>query len=275
MSQGGTPFPAVLAPYDPLTGPAKAALWVGCGLFAAQAALHGCRTLCVSASARSRQHELLAVAATACAALCYYSMACGISQASYAAVGGLSRIYFHMLYLERGFCVSLVFLNTSAMARERRASLVALVSMWLAAVGALYMGNFVSGPQRTGFLVASVAFLVPVGCTTVCAMGERLRMSQLQTSYRFLSTWCMVCCAGYQIVYFVCEVVYILDTETEILLYMLLDFCIIGVSSIIICCAGADLEVGLLPAQEAELSLYPGPHNFGFYPNPDFYNDNL
>ena len=26
---------------------------------------------------------------------------------------------------------------------------------------------------------------------------------------------------------------------------------------------------------EAELSLYPGPHNYGFYPNPDFYNDNL
>merc|ERR1719454_2513949 len=100
-------------------------------------------------------------------------------------------------------------------------------------------------------------------------------MSQLQTTYRFLSAWCIICCSAYHIVYILCEVAYILDTETEILVYMLLDVCTIGISSVIISCAGSDLEAGLLPAQEAELSLYPGPHNYGFYPNPDFYNDNL
>jgi len=263
------------APYDALTDDAQAALWAGCGLFFVQAMLHVCRVSCVSANGRGRQHELLAVAATMSASLCYYAMACGVSQASYAALAGRSRIFFHLQYFERGFCVSLVFLNTSALARERRPTLVAVVSLWLAAVAALYMGNTVSGLRREGFLVISFAMLLPVAVTTVCAMGERLRMSQLQTAYRFLATWCIVCCASYGIVYFVCEVVYVLDTTAEILLYMLVDFCVIGISSLVISCAGADLEAGLLPAQEAELSMYPGPHDYGFYPNPDFYNDNL
>lgn len=263
----------MLAATDPLTSAATSSLWVGCILFSAQASLHGFRAIYVSA--RGRQHELLAVAATAVSALCYYAMACGITQGAYAAVGGRGRAYFHLAYLERGLSVGLVFLNTSSMARERRSSLVAVVTMWLATVGALYMGNVVFGTSRTGFLVAALACLVPVGCTTVCAMGDRVKNSQLQTAYRFLSTWVMVCCGSYNLVYFVCQVVYILDTETEMLLYMLLDYCTIGISSLIVCCAGTDLEIGLLPAQEAELSLYPGPHHYGFYPNPDFYNDNL
>jgi len=260
---------------DPLSSAATVYLWVGCVLFCAQASFHCCRASCVSGSARGRQHELLAVASTAIASLCYLAMASGISQDAYIAVGGRARVFFHMLYLERGICVSLVFVNMYALARERRPSSVAVVSLWLAAVGALYMGNAVFGLRRTVFMVASLASLVPVGGTTICAMGDRVRMSQLQTTYRFLAAWCMVCCASYNMIYFVCEVVFILDTNTEILLYMLLDFCIIGVSSLTISFAGADMDVGLLPAQEAELSLYHGPHNYGFYPNPDFYNDNL
>jgi bacteriorhodopsin len=202
-------------------------------------------------------------------------MASGVSQASYGADGPLARLFYQLLYLERVLCVGLVFLNLAALARERRPSLVALVALWSASSGALYMGNTVLGVRRVAFLVASFLCMMPLATTLVCAMGERLRMSQLQTAYRFLSAWCVVCCTCYDLIYFLCEVVYILNTETEILLYMLLDLCIIAVPSLGISCAGSELESGLLPAQEAELSLYPGPHNYGFYPNPDFYNDNL
>lgn len=259
--------------YDPITSTAQVALWVGCFVFALQASIHWCRTGCVAS--RARQHELLSTSTAACAALFYFGMANGISEASYATAGQRSRLYYSFLYLERGLCVGLLFLNTSTLARERRPTMVALGVLWLLSTAALYMGNAVVGTRRLGFLVASILCLLPVATVLVCAMGERVKMSQLQTIYRFLSAWCILCCSGYVIVYTLCEVAYILDTETEILVYMLLDFCTTGISSVIISCAGSDLEAGLLPAQEAELSLYPGPHNYGFYPNPDFYNDNL
>jgi len=202
-------------------------------------------------------------------------MAYGCSKALYAAAGVRYRIYFQLLYLVRGLGLGLVFLNLAALARERRPPSISLGTMWLTSTTALYLGNTVVGTRRLVLLLASIGSLLPVATTLACSMGERVQMSQLQMVHRFLATWCLVCCACYALTYFLCEIAYVLDTETEVLIYALLDLCAIGVSSLVICCAGRDLEAGLLPAQEAELSLYPGPHNYGFYPNPDFYNDNL
>lgn len=261
--------------FEPLTVPAQTALWVASATFAMQAMLHQCRGSCVTTNTRGQQHEQLAVAATGSSAVLYLGMASGCSKELYVANNSRYRIYFQLLYLVRGFGLGLVFLNLATLARERRPPAVALGTMWLTSTVALYLGNFVAGGRRLALLFASIACLLPVATTLVCSMGERVHMSQLQLVHKFLATWCLVCCACYALTYFLCEVAFLLDTETEIMIYVLLDLCAIGVSSLVICCAGRDLEAGLLPAQEAELSLYPGPHNYGFYPNPDFYNDNL
>jgi len=152
---------------------------------------------------------------------------------------------------------------------------VALAAAWLTETGALYLGNLVSGSRRLCFLGAAFALLAPVATTLLGSMGGRLRLSKLQTVYRFLSTWCVICSMCYVLTFICCEVTGLLNTETEMLAYALLDYCTVGVSSLVISCAGPDVQAGLLPAQEAELSLYPGPHNHGFYPNPDYYDDNL
>lgn len=128
---------------------------------------------------------------------------------------------------------------------------------------------------RLCFLGSAAAFLAPITGILLGSMGDRLRHSKLQTVYRFLATWIIVCGCCYPAVFLACQVTNLLDTETEILIYGLLDYCTVGVSCLVISGAGLELEVGLLPAQEAELSLYPGPHNHGFYPNPDYYEDNL
>lgn len=261
--------------YDPLSGTAQLALWCSCGALALQTVVHWLRAWFIVWGGRAEQHELLCGASTGSLALLYLAVACGLSQDLYAVGAGYFRIFFHLQYAGRALSVGLLLLNLSALAREKRPPAVALVFAWVASVGALYLGNFVNGAQRLAFLGAASLFLLPVASTLLGTMGERLRLSKLHTVYRFLATWCVVCSACYPIVFFVCEVGVLLDTETELLLYGLLDYCTIGVSSLIVSGAGSEVEVGLLPAQEAELSLYPGPHNHGFYPNPDYYDDNL
>lgn len=273
---------------------AQASLLVACAAFALQSALHWMRAACAAINARAQQHELLSGAATSACALMYQGMACGISGGAYYLAAGSAelssaegggadgapdsrqpRIFFAFHYLARSLAGSVVLLNVAALARERRPPAVALAAVWCLQTGALYLGTLVQGAQRTGFLVAACWLVLPFALILLAVMGGRLRFSELQTVYRFLAMWCIVCSAGYSLVFFCSEMFCLFNSETELVAYMLLDYCVVGVSSLVISCAGSELQVGLLPAQEAELSLYPGPHNHGFYPNPDYYDDNL
>mmetsp|Transcript_178844 Transcript_178844/g.573150 ORF Transcript_178844/g.573150 Transcript_178844/m.573150 type:complete len:280 (-) Transcript_178844:291-1130(-) len=261
-----------------LTGTSHVVLWGACVLFAGQSALHWFMAACRTSSARAQQHELLSGAATGLCALSYQAMASGVSRMVYEVTafdGQHQRICFSLLYAERAVAGALVFVNIAALARERRPPMAALVAVWFAETAALFFGNLVEGWSRFRFLIAAGVLLVPQAGMLLAAMGRRLHLSQLHAVYRFLSTWCSFCSACYCLVYFFSEVVVLFNTETEIIAYALLDGCAIGISSLVVTCAGPEVQVGLLPAQEAELSLYPGPHRHGFYPNPDYYDDNL
>lgn len=129
--------------------------------------------------------------------------------------------------------------------------------------------------QRASFLIAACGLVIPLAATLLATMGTRLRMSQLQSTFRFLAVWFTICCTGYCAVFLFSAILEFLSVETEILACALIDMGLIVISSLVITCAGPDVEVGLLPAQEAELSLYPGPHRHGFFPNLDYYDDNL
>lgn len=269
------------ASQEGLTKTAQVCLWGACILFYTQAAMHWSRATCVAESARAQQLELLAGAATTISALLYQGMACGLSVAHLAAnpdphsAAADQRIFFAFWYLERVTAGSLVLVNIVTLARERHPPVVALASLFAAGTAALYFGCLVEGHLRLGFLAAAASLLMPQGMTLTALMGSRLHLSELQTVYRFLSTWCMCCSTCYCLLFSLCDVGSIFDIETEVLAYALLDYCTIGVSSLVISWVSADIPVGLLPAQEAELSLYPGPHHHGFYPNPDYYDDNL
>eukprot|EP00747_Dinoflagellata_sp_TGD_P186942 gnl/TRDRNA2_/TRDRNA2_44339_c0_seq1.p1 gnl/TRDRNA2_/TRDRNA2_44339_c0~~gnl/TRDRNA2_/TRDRNA2_44339_c0_seq1.p1 ORF type:complete len:275 (-),score=17.28 gnl/TRDRNA2_/TRDRNA2_44339_c0_seq1:126-950(-) len=261
--------------YEPLTGTAQAAQWVACVVFLLQMLLHWSRAWCVVANTRAQHHELLSGASTGVCGLLYLAIADGLSEDLYTVGSRQYRIFYHLLYVERAVAVGLLLLNISVLARERRPPAVALVVVWLASTSALYLGNAVGGVRRLAFVVVAVIFLLPVAAGLLGSMGERVRLSQLQSVYRFLATWAVVCSACYPLVYFGAGVVGLLDTETELLVYALLDYCTVGVSALIVSSAGPDVDAPLLPAQEAELSLYPGPHQHGFYPNPNYYDDNL
>lgn len=263
-----------------LTGAVWATLHLASAGFAVQSAWHWLRAACGAPNARAQQHEALCGAATSTGALVYQGMACGLTGGVYAAgparqgEGG-RRVYFGLQYAGRAAAGALVLINLAALARERRPPSVALAIVWLLDVAALYLGTLVQGGQRLGFLASAAWLLLPLAGMLFSVMGGRLRSSPLHTTYRFLATWCVVCGGCYALVFLLSEVACMLNVETELVAYALLDGCVVSVSSFVVSRAGSDLQVGLLPAQEAELSLYPGPHNHGFYPNPDYYDDNL
>eukprot|EP00439_Symbiodinium_sp_Y106_P062533 s2602_g9.t1 len=251
--------------------------WAATGLMAAQATIHWGRANCTAQSSRAAEHELLSGATTGLAALLYLAMACGISEAyeAFEADGSTQRLFFHIAYLGRAFLPCLLLLNISTLARERRSSAAALMAAWVMQVLALYLGQLAKAQQRWIFLLAAVVALVPMAITMCAAMGGRLHESSLMTAYRFLVTWVCICGAGFCWLFLFCQVFRFLEVHTEVVLGALLDYCLLGVSSLVISCAGPDVQAPLLPGQEEELSLYPGPHTHGFFPNLDFYDDNL
>ncbi|CAE7771430.1 unnamed protein product [Symbiodinium sp. CCMP2456] len=166
-------------------------------------------------------------------------------------------------------------LNISTLARERKSSAAALMAAWVTQVLALYLGQLAKAQQRWIFLLAALVALVPMAITMCAAMGGRLHDSSLMTAYRFLVTWVCICGVGFCWLFLFCQVFRFLEVHTEVVLGALLDYCLLGVSSLVISCAGPDVQAPLLPGQEEELSLYPGPHTHGFFPNLDFYDDNL
>lgn len=257
--------------------PSEVELWSVCAAFGAQAVAHWLRAACTGAGARVQQHELLGGAAAGIGAVLYLAAASGISAADYAPTDGSERRrpFVHLLHLERALAMGLLLLNVAALARERRPPAVALAAAWFTQMGALYLGHFVVGLPRLFFLGAAAVQLLPLAATLWGAMGGRLRLSPLQTVYRFLSTWCVASGAGYCLAFLCCEVTGWLDSPTELRVYAALDYLTVGLGSLVVSCAGSDKQAPMLPGQEAELSLYPGPHNHGFYPNPDFYDDNL
>eukprot|EP00927_Polykrikos_kofoidii_P032287 TRINITY_DN27557_c0_g1_i1.p1 TRINITY_DN27557_c0_g1~~TRINITY_DN27557_c0_g1_i1.p1 ORF type:complete len:286 (+),score=38.61 TRINITY_DN27557_c0_g1_i1:148-1005(+) len=270
------------ADFEPLSQTATMALWCSCGAFALQAAFHWLRACCLASqdSSRTQQHELLSGAVLNVAAMLYLAMACGVSQDLYLDGGGGGhkyRIFFHLHFLERALAVGMVLVNTGALARERRPPTISLSVAWCSHIAALYFGHVVQPGWRRNFVLAvAVTLLVPLGVVLFGAMGARLRMSHLQVIFRFLASWYVLCGACFSLAFWCCAIAGLLSTETELLAYALLDYCVVGVSSLVIsCAAGPEMEAGLLPAQEAELSLYPGPHSHGFYPNPHYYDDNL
>eukprot|EP00928_Gymnodinium_smaydae_P089878 TRINITY_DN73769_c0_g1_i1.p1 TRINITY_DN73769_c0_g1~~TRINITY_DN73769_c0_g1_i1.p1 ORF type:complete len:302 (-),score=59.75 TRINITY_DN73769_c0_g1_i1:228-1055(-) len=257
-----------------------AAFWGACYLFALQACVHWSKAGCVAAhGSRGQMHDQVSGAATGVCALLFLAATSGISCGSYTigdGAGATQRTIYWLLPVERSVAMVLVLMNLGALARERRPPLVALTAAWLTQTGALALGHLVSpGNQRLWFLLAAVLLLFPLASMLVGSMGSRLRHSQLQVFYRFLASWCVLCAACYCLAFYCCAVAGIFSTETELLVYSLLDYSAIGVSSLVVSCAGSDIDLALLPAQEAELSLYPGPHSHGFYPNPHFYDDNL
>ncbi|CAE7215015.1 unnamed protein product [Symbiodinium natans] len=242
-----------------------------------QAVLHWGRANCAAQSSRAAQHELLSGATTGLAALLYLAMACGISQdyEKGSGVGSTQRLFFHLAYVGRAFVPCFLLLNISTLARERRSPAAALLGAWITQVLALYLGQLVQAQKRWIFLLAAVAALLPMGITMCASMGGRLHQSPLMTAYHFLVTWVCLCGAGFCWLFLCCQVFHFLDVQTEVVLGAILDYCLLGVSSIAISCAGPDIQAPLLPSQEEELSLYPGPHSHGFFPNLDFYDDNL
>lgn len=262
-----------------LTNIAQLALWAAAGLFGSQAVLHWLRAACRKSQpgARSEGHELLSCAATAASALLYLGMANGISLTSCLLGDGVPpRPIFAFHPALRALAVGLHLLSVAVLARERRPPSVALGVFWLSSTLALYLGNFAQNPgPRLSFCAVSLALVVPMATTLLGSMGGRLRQSELLATYRFLATWLVVCCGCYPLLFVSCEITGFLDTETEMLLNVVLDVCTVSVTALVIGSVDADTHKGLLPAQEAELSLYPGPHNYGFYPNPHFYDDNL
>lgn len=274
--------------FGALTGTAQAAFAAASVLLATQASIHWCRSGCgrcgapdasvaagTGAALRTQQHELLSSAAASVAALAYLGMTCGLSQDTFATYSGTDgRTWFPLQYMGRGVAATAVLLNVGSLARERRPPLVSLALMWLGQVASLYMAHYVKD-QRPYFCGVALVFLLPMVTTLHGVMGRRLRLTALLAVYRFLASWCIMCGACYITVFLCCAVLGLFSTETELLAYVLLDYALIGISSLVISCAGPEKDVGLLPAQEAELSLYPGPHDHGFYPNPNFYDDNL
>ena len=120
-------------------------------------------------------------------------------------------------------------------------------------------------------LAASPAFLPPSRDATLKTVDA-------------VSRYCCLCSGGTAITralaasplaFAACELGNVVNTETEVILYALLDLCAVSISCAVISANGRNLEEGLLPAQEDELSLYPGPHKHGFFPNPDYYEDNV
>lgn len=274
---GGLPGTTSESNSAPLSTVAQVALLVTCGVFSLQSAGHWLRGFCAAPSERAAQHELLSGAATAVCALLYLAMYCNVSQTLVLVGGGQFRPFFHLLYVERMLAPNICLVNLAALARERRPPMLALGAVWSCGpCGALYLGSFVPpGAKRLAFLGAAVLCLVPLAATLLVTMGWRLQRSPLMQVYRFLASWTVFCGASYCIVFLFCAVSNLLDTETEVLVYALLDYSTVGVFSFAIGCSLQDVQIGLLPAQEAELSLYPGPHTHGFFPNPSFYDDNI
>merc|ERR1712187_294937 len=156
--------------------------------------------------------------------------------------------------------------------------MVATGAIWSAFMSTLLFGHLAKPINgcRLWLLIAAICLLVPLASTLLGSMGSRLRYSHLQVLYRFLASWFLLCGACYCLAFYCCAIAGLFGTETEILAYALLDYCLIGVSCLVISCAGGpELEAVMLPAQEDELSVYPGPHTHGFFPNPHYYDDNL
>lgn len=260
-----------------LTSVSHGTLVAACALFAVQSAIHWLRSLCSAQTSRAVQHEQVAGAATAAAAVLYQGMACGFSarlQEESASPGG-HRVFFEFWYIVRALGGGLALLNIATLARDRHPPTTAVICVWLVQTGALFLGSDATGSTRVSFLLSAVALLVPLGGSLLSSMGDRLRQSPLESVYRFLATWFSCCSGGFCLVFFLCEQVDMFDSETEIIAYALLDYCTIGVTSVVLSWVSHDIPVGLLPAQEEELAMYPGPHSHGFYPNPDYYDDNL
>lgn len=255
-------------------GVAQVALCAACLIFSLQAAAHWLNSVCSVRSSRRRQHEVLSTTATGWGSLCYLSAACGISLIPRPSDAEEQRCFFWVLYAGRAGAVSLSLVNLCTLARERRPPTLALASLWCSSVSALYLGNMVvASGSRAALFAAALALLLPLA-TTLVASGERLRMSELLATYRFLSNWSVLCGLCYCFVFLSCEVVPLL-ADAEVLLHALLDLSAVGVPCLVISCAGPDAETPVLPAQERELALYQGPAQYGFYPNFNYYDDNL
>lgn len=262
----------------------EAWLWWAFVAFGLQAALHWCRAFCGTAAGepRAQQHEVLSGAATGMCAVLYQAMAFGCSRRTYAGCGNGDdgnaagvRVMYDLHFGGRALAGAIVLVNLAALARERRTVAVALAALWCSETVALYLGGLVPARRRGAILLTACSLLVPLAGMTLSVMGGRLRRSPLEAVFRFLAMWCTTCAACYALVFYLGEVVCLLTVETQLVAYVLLDGALISVSSCVVSSAGPDLRVPLLPAQEAELSLYPGPHHHGFYPNPEFYDDNL
>jgi len=262
--------------FEPLSDAAQTTIWLAFLAFGLQTLFHWCRASCTGQS-RSEQHEMIASSATGSFALVYLAMANGLSKSLYAASGPRPcRVFFPVDFLGRLVCVDLALLNVAVLARERRPQTVGVVVTWSLVTSALYCGCLVDpGPPRFSFFAFALVAFVPVMAALLCSMGSRTRGSSLQTPYRFLATWGVVCGTCFFLAFLAAQIFGIVNSETEIMLLSLLDYCIVGVSGLVVSCNDPGTEMGLLPAQEAELSLYPGPHSHGFYPNPDYYDDNL
>jgi len=275
--------PATLADHESLTGAVNTAFSLACAAFLLQACLHTVRAWTLGPLRRAQQHEQLSAAANGTCALVYYAMYCGVFEGLYTSGGDAaangrhtSRIIFWISFVGRADAISLVLVNLSALARERRPPVFAVGAVWVTQTASLCLGHLVDADKgRLGFLVIAVALLLPLSSALIGSMGARLRLSHLQVVHRFLASWCVLCSACYCLAFFCCAYADLFSTETEMMVYTLLDYCTVGVSCIVVSCAGPEIETALLPAQEEELSLYPGPHTHGFYPNVSYYEDHL
>lgn len=265
----------ITSDYESLSDAAAKTLWIAFLLFFAQTLYHWIRAC--SAGPRSEQYEMIASSSTGTFALVYLAMANGLSRSLYAASGAHDcRVFFSLGFLGRFVSVDLAFLNMAMLARERRPQTLGALMTWGLMTASLYLGCLVPpGPQRWSFFLFALATFLPVASVLLCSMGSRVRGSFLQPSYRFLATWSVVCGTCYLLAFLASQMYAAVNSETEVMLNALLDICATGVSSLVVSCSNPGGEAGLLPAQEEELSLYPGPHSHGFYPNPDYYDDNL
>lgn len=210
---------------------------------------------------------MIASSATGFSALFYLAMGQGFSKIQYTGADGVQRVGFDLRYVERFVGVALVIFNVGVLARDRRTAIAGSCGLWALSVAALYIASKTDGGMRTPFFGFSFGAFVPMICIIACFMGRLTLGSNLQTPYRFLATWILVCCFFYFGIFAFAELTALVDSETEIILYALMDVCTVSVTSWVISFCAHHVPEKLLPMEEKHMSQYPGPAGHGFHPN--------
>ncbi|CEM31107.1 unnamed protein product [Vitrella brassicaformis CCMP3155] len=259
--------------YDDISQTSSITLWTTFGVLSALGLFMWVRAI-TATQKRAINSDNICMAVLLTGAFTYLGMSFGVGKELYAdKTGDHYRVTLQLRYIGRLVGGALLGYAVSHLARATRYMQLVLMVLWGIIVTSLRYGLLVEWDGRWSFWGFALAVYVVYTYLLTFEIAQNVVDAEVQWTYNFLSTSTSVLIGFYFLFYVLGEIMQVVDVEVEIIVHCVMDFLLLGCLPTAITFLENSVDEGLLPSQEQEMNLYPGPHKVGFHPNPEYYEN--